>query len=299
MRADWIEAARRRLLVERRRDGGWAYAQSATSAAEPTALAGLSLLSSHRAIAAEAAAWLASKQRSNGSIGVTHSFQDAGWPTSYACLLWTALESHTTQRTSALNWLLGQKGETAANPERWPLGHDMQLVGWPWLAGTHSWVEPTSLAILALSGAGMQSHGRTKQGVSVLRDRAIPTGGWNMGNPVVFGTPLRPVPAPTGLALLALSTTGRNEPAVEAGIEYLQRILTQTSAPVSLGWGLLGLRAWECEPKLSDEWLENAFDRLVDRPGSAISLAMLILAADRDSLRGFGAARLEAQNSHE
>ena len=70
-----------------------------------------------------------------------------------------------------------------------------------------------------------------------------------MGNPIVFGTPLRALPAPTGLALLALAAAGKPVPAIGPAIRFLQHALSQTLAPVSLGWGLLGLRAWGAEPR--------------------------------------------------
>jgi hypothetical protein len=85
------------------------------------------------------------------------------------------------------------------------MGHNGMLVGWPWVSGTHSWVEPTSLALLAMGREGRAGHPRAREGVRVLIDRAIPGGGWNVGNTVVFGTRLRPSPGPSGLALLALA----------------------------------------------------------------------------------------------
>ena len=43
----------------------------------------------------------------------------------------------------------------------------------------------------------------------MIIDRALPHGGWNYGNKVVFGHELRPQPGPTGMALLALATRAR------------------------------------------------------------------------------------------
>ena len=131
------------------------------------------------------------------------------------------------------------------------------------------------------------------QGVRLLLDRAIPGGGWNLGNPVVFGTPLRPLPGPTGLALLALAmTAGRTtvpSNVLDPAIAYLQTALAETLAPASLGWGLLGLRAWGAEPAAR---LEMA--RFGVRPGrgraSPIrpSWRLLLLAAGPRSLEVLG-----------
>ena len=60
-------------------------------------------------------------------------------------------------------------------------------------------------------GTARIAHPRVAQGLAMIRDRAIRTGGWNLGNPLVFDTVMRPLPGPTGLALLALSG-GRSEP---------------------------------------------------------------------------------------
>ena len=56
------------------------------------------------------------------------------------------------------------------------LGHDPTLTGWPWVGGTHSWVEPTSLAVLALRREGLGKHPRVEEGLKVIRDRAIVSG---------------------------------------------------------------------------------------------------------------------------
>ena len=106
-----------------------------------------------------------------------------------------------------MRWLLDQGGVAIPNlaaPER-TVGHDTAIVGWPWVADTHSWLEPTAVAILALRREGKVDHPRVREGLRLIRDRAIPTGGWNYGNNIAFGRDLRPQPAPTGIALLALA----------------------------------------------------------------------------------------------
>jgi hypothetical protein len=147
------------------------------------------------------------------------------------------------------------------------------------VADTHSWVEPTAMALLALAVERKSRHPRAVEGLRLLVDRAIPSGGWNLGNPVVFKTPLRPLPGPTGLALLALSSLGATSPVVDAAIGYLKKALAETLAPISLGWGLLGLRAWDAEPALSQNWVDAAFEHSAEREASTADLALLLLAS--------------------
>ena len=106
----------------------------------------------------------------------------------------------------AVDWLLPSEG-TTWNPDvgDQPYGHDPRLPAGPGSTGTHSWLEPTAMAVLALRRAGQAGHQRTRDGERLIRDRAIRSGGWNYGNSTVFGADLRPQPAPTGLALLALA----------------------------------------------------------------------------------------------
>ena len=90
MRPAWIETARQCLCDERHSEGGWSYSRTTRPAIEATALVGLSLLPTDPGISQEAASWLGSVQRRDGSLGVTRTLIEPGWPTSYACLLWAA-----------------------------------------------------------------------------------------------------------------------------------------------------------------------------------------------------------------
>ena len=301
MEQNWTKDARRRLLDQRRSSGGWGYRETTAPAVEPTALAGLSLRDTDRAVALAAADRLASIQRPDGSMGVTTTNDDEpGWPTPYACLLWAGLGGYQPQRDRAIARLLATKGIRVPLDARSPVGHDTQLVGWPWVSGTHSWLEPTAMAVLALCREGRREEARTLEGLRVIRDRAISTGGWNIGNPMVFKTALRASPAPTGIALLAMAWAGKvEEPVVGPAIVYLRRALAETLAPASLAWGILGLRAWGALPRQSTEWLALAYDQISRRPAGAMNLALLLLASDEGSLEALGITPREARVRNE
>jgi hypothetical protein len=229
------------------------------------------------------AEWLATMQESDGSLGVTRGLAGVGWATPYAILLWNLLRLHTDKRERAVQWLLRLRGQNPPpdSPSRIVVGHDFSLVGWPWTAGTHSWVEPTALAVLALSGEGLKDEQRVREGYRLIVDRALPHGGWNYGNKSVFGRELRPHPGPTGLALLALATRGSQvrPSVVDPAIEYLTSTLPELLSPISLGFGLLGLRAWHAAPADSAGWLRRAHARHAGRLDAACGLGLLLLAA--------------------
>ena len=256
----WIQLACDDIIRLRNRAGLWGYRSDLGSSVEATSLACLGLLSCHEAeppqkvasAVKRGAEWMATMQNADGSLGVCESLPQPGWATPYAILLWSALDTLAPERQRAATWLLAQKGLRPPVPDiaRSPVGHDPALVGWPWIEKTHSWLEPTAMAILALNRLSLHDHARVDEGMLIITDRALAHGGWNPGGKAVFGRELRPQPGPTGIAMLALATRatkGRPEE-VDQAITYLRQALPGARAPISLGWGVLGLRAWNAAP---------------------------------------------------
>jgi len=64
---------------------------------------------------------------------------------------------------------------------------------------------------------------------------------------LVFGQELRPMPESTGAALTGLAAMVAREK-VEKSLSYLQGETDRLRTPISLGWALLGLAAWELWP---------------------------------------------------
>jgi hypothetical protein len=164
------------------------------------------------------------------------------------------------------------------------LGSYATAAGWPWVDGTHSWLEPTALAVLALCREGFANHRRVDDAIELILDRALPAGGWNYGNTRVFGRDLRPQPGPTGVALLALGAREVRSNAVARGVEYLRNTLPEIGAAVSLGWGVLGLRAHGACPRQSDLWLAESVRHAAGRADATMGLALLLMAGNGSAI---------------
>jgi hypothetical protein len=236
---------------------------------------------SSRSLAAQAITRLRSQQRADGSVPVSVALDAPSWTTALALLCWRLCSSRESATSAsdrrAAEWLLSAGGKPA-NVHTGACQHDTSLVGWSWVAETHSWVEPTAYAVMALRAAGYADHVRVREGVRMILDRAIPSGGWNYGNSAVLGNTLRPFPETTGVALAALAGEPRHG-AIDRGIAYLSGELPRIRSPLSLGWGLIGLTAWNARPADADGWLNEAYARSVSHPVNCLHDSLLLLAS--------------------
>ncbi len=195
---------------------------------------------------------LAQDQGSDGRILLSPSHPDGQWPTALAILAWTGAPAYHVPRQQALQFLVDTTGNHYPKKPDDPLAHDTTLRGWPWIMGTHSWIEPTALALLALKASGQTRHPRVLEAVRMVLNRQLPHGGWNYGNTLVFGRELRPMPESTGAAVTGLAGV-IEENQVAKSLSYLQDEVDRLRTPISLGWALLGLAAWGRRPSNSPE----------------------------------------------
>lgn len=261
------------------------YQAGAPASTEPTAVAALALFAHGRTESGrKLASQLLEIQKDDGSLGVDRVHALPGWPTAWAILAWRAAQASedfdpafVTAYERGRDWLLGVVGDSG-DTVQWK-GHDVHLHGWPWVAGTHSWLEPTALALLALRLTGKAGTSRAREATALLVNRLLPEGGCNYGNTIVFGQALRPHLQPTGLALVAL----RGEPDVDGrigrSVEYLQRELNEQTTSASLSYGLLGLASRDRFPASAGAWLRAAADRTLARDASSYKLGLIALAA--------------------
>jgi hypothetical protein len=159
------------------------------------------------------------------------------------------------------------------------IGHDTTIEAWPWVEGTHPWVEPTAINLLALKASGHAQHIRSRDAVRMLCDRAVPSGGWNCGSREVLGMALLAHVQPTGLALAALGGEESAAAKIASAVGYLRRTLSASVATASLCYALIGLAAQGQEPREAAAWLEAAADRTFAQGGPPYQLALLALAA--------------------
>src|ERR1035437_2285396 len=201
--------------------GGWSHC-GRQFGTEPTSLALLALYSppSGSRVTPEDLAPLMTRQQPNGLWPAVGGAAAGGnfWATAMAVnalmifgaapgTLAASLDALLSCRALEASWLVRLKFRFSDRQVRF----DPTKYGWPWVPDTVSWVVPTSMALIALERAknrglitGSEMWNRLNLGAEMLLDRACPKGGWNAGNGVVYGVPLRPHIDATALALAAL-----------------------------------------------------------------------------------------------
>ncbi len=209
---------------------------------------------------------LGNSQMGDGRLSLSPDHPEVYWPTPLAILAWHQNPAFDRCTSRAVSFLLNTAGTHFKRDPKSPGGHDTSIRGWGWTEETHSWVEPTSLSIIALRSAGYNDHERISEGVRLLLDRQLSRGGWNYGNTTVFGTELASMPESTGLALSALSglTAGQ---AVSRSIAMMKECVRSLKTPLSLGWAILGLSAWGERPSDANDLIDRCLGRQ-DRYGA-------------------------------
>lgn len=265
--------------IEQHTPGG--YAPAGPLAVEPTAWAALALVAAGRNdVADRAAQWLVAQQLPDGAVPVTAGADGPHWTTSLALLAWQQIDARRFAQNidRAAEWLLATKGKT--NPQHPYIGHNTMLVGWSWAANTHSWLEPTAFATMALTAAGYADHPRTREGLAILVDRLLPGGGCNYGNTQVLGQTLIPHVQPSGIALWALAGQPVDDPRIALSLDYLEREVTRPTGCASLAYALISLTAWGRRPNAAAAMIEGALQRPTTA-GCCYKLALLALASQQ------------------
>ncbi|MGH9746938.1 MAG: hypothetical protein ACRD59_12620 [Candidatus Acidiferrales bacterium] len=251
-------------------DGGWGFSRGAASRVEPTAWALLALSELHsNQQTADASArgfsCLEGSQLSDGFWPAVVGQNEGSWVTSLAC--WALLvrgEAAGQGAARGIEWLLKEKPGDAGllwrmarrfTGSKRVAPQNPDYFGWSWTPGTASWVEPTAYALIVLDhamnggSAGGPVHRlpagavtRIEFAEKMLYDRMCPGGGWNCGNPLVYGAAGEPQVGPTAWALLALRKKAAR-PEVEKSVEWLWMNRGQIRSTESMALTLIALRA--------------------------------------------------------
>jgi hypothetical protein len=251
-----INILRKRSLAE----GGFANTDNGDYRTDATAWAilALSACGFDPEIISLARSRLASGQLADGRVCISPFHPEVYWPTQLAILAWLQSPPHQDSLARAVDFLLAHSGMGLQEQEQSPVAEDVTLKGWPWVAGTYSWIDPTALGVIALKVTGHSNHPRVAEATRLLLNRQLPQGGWNYGNISVFGKELRPMPENTGLALDALKgLTARSN--LETSLNYLKGVVGNLRTPIALSWGILGLGAWGERPAAATTWLSECW----------------------------------------
>ncbi len=113
--------------------------------------------------------------------------------------------------------------------------------GWPWMAKTFHWVEPTCLALLAIDAseiAGKKLLKAADHARAYLAEVSCVDGGWNYGNRIVLGAPVPPMAVNTAQGILALQAQPQGA-LVASALAYLDRADNEFMSIVETAWSAL------------------------------------------------------------
>jgi hypothetical protein len=240
------------LLQTQNPDGGWGYRARGVSYVEPTAAAMLAL--GNGAARARARDFLLSIQRADGGWGIGAMDAESGWMTAWAVRALAAFPDARDAAARGAQWLIDTDGLRVTDaPSRaiiyQRLQIDSTLRGWPWQRGDAAWVHPTALAMLALSAMGRRDHTRVRDGMAYLFDRAVASGGWNVGNPEMLGKTVPATIQDTAVTLLALRAVGvgADDAHIAGAIRFLGDAVAHAHTAAELAWGVYALRDWSVD----------------------------------------------------
>jgi len=238
------------------KSGGWAYFDSVQESLEATCLAELALAPERHANSSEAILFLLKSQLSDGGWPAFLGDSEGSWTTALALCTLNSTGDFTAAREKAFRWLYAERGREGHWFWRWKfktsdrnVRFDPDKYGWPWVTGSASWVIPTAFSIIAIEqftvcNRSEESEKRIHLGVEMLLDRACVDGGWNSGNSLVYGVPLRPHVEATAIALLALQDEQRTE-MVQKSLSWLRQNAASVDSVSSLAWCILTLFVYQ------------------------------------------------------
>ncbi len=254
-------------------DGGWGFHSGGESRVEPTSWAALALSSNkqeHQDAFRKLTGYLHSKQLADGSWAATPEMSSGGWVTSLGCSALAGCGESDKYLREGLQWLCEDFPRDSSPLQRFirklrPQSHinsqNDSYRGWGWTPRTSSWVEPTAFALLALRAAKAEqlpknAGERRELAIALLYDRMCPGGGWNCGNPRVYGVDGDALVLPTCWALLALRDAPE-KPGRALSLAWLQKQFSKIESAGSLAVARMTLEIYGMLAPLTKQNLQD------------------------------------------
>jgi hypothetical protein len=267
---------RNALLAARNQDGGWGYAPGRQSRIEPTCWAELAL--GHSLGRAPDVDSIRRWRRQDDWL-----LDVPGAPPNITFNALAALTLLQEPSTIALaqpiiTHLIHARGRTFRQTAA--LAQDNSIQAWSWVDGTASWVEPTAWCLLLLKRVRSQSPSqeaaeRIRIGEQFLFDRVCHEGGWNYGNPEVYGQKLWPYVPTTAVALLAMQDH-RAHPVVKQSLKQLQKDVASERSVVAVALTIVCLRTYGVA---TDSLEQTAIEMAASAdPGNLLATATMLYA---------------------
>jgi len=271
-------------------DGGWGFHSGGPSRVEPTSWAALALRDSDIEFR-KAVRFLQSKQHTDGSWPACEEMNAGSWVTSLACSVLGTESQFGKNVAAGLAWLCDDFPRDSSpwrrllqrlRPQLHVAWNDSYR-GWGWTPRTSSWVEPTAFALMALRDASPQhlpgnAADRRSSAIALLYDRMCPGGGWNCGNPRVYGVDGEALVLSTCWALLALRDAPE-KPGRPLSLGWLQKAFEKIESAGSLAVARMTLENYALEPPQAKHHLQHWTAQDLAEEGTHV-LAWVCMALD-------------------
>ena len=280
-------------------DGGWGFRAGGQSRVEPTCWAALALFQSSQPknndTYRKLQEFLHARQLPDGSWPTGPAgpeMSGGGWVTSLACCALAGSAESDQQLRAGLQWICEdfprdsspwQRFIRKLRPESHISSQSDSYRGWGWTPKTSSWVEPTSFALMALRESSREkllkcASQRRESGISLLYDRMCPGGGWNCGNPRVYGVDGDALVLPTCWALLALRDAPE-KPGRALSLAWLQRAFAKIESPGSLAVAEMTLEIYGTQAPVARRSLQDWSAEEIAENGTHV-IAWVCMALD-------------------
>ena len=264
-------------------DGGWPFHIGEQSRVEPTCWALRALFASERyadgQVFRKAACFLQTSQLADGSWPAASQMNTGSWVTSLACCVLSGDALSEDNVKAGLKWICEdfprdssplRRFVQSLRPKSDTVSQNDSYRGWGWTPRTASWVEPTAFALMVLQEAEphqlpKNATERRNLAVSLLYDRMCPGGGWNCGNPRVYGVDGDALVLATCWALLALRDAPE-KPGRTLSLAWLQKEFSNIESAGSLAVARMTLENYGIEPptanRILQDWTAETFSEL-------------------------------------